>query len=238
MVRRLSRGQLSAADRAPEPRSLEAHRSRKLNDLRPSMIDNNKALANPPGRRARNTTIGSAFDVRSCHQKEYIVLSKPIPTVPVAGEESVWDFPRPPRLEHVQKHVEIVFAGTLIVNAAECFRVLETSHPPVYYISPGYISRGVLAAAAGSSVCEWKGRADYFDVVANGQRASRAAWRYAAPTSSFAAIAGFIAFYAGPMDHCAVGGERVLAQPGGFYGGWITSGIVGPFKGEQGSSGW
>lgn len=162
----------------------------------------------------------------------------PIPINPGPSEESVWDYPRPPRLEHVGKPIQIVFGGTLIVEAAECFRVLETSHPPVYYIPPNFIETGVLQPASGSSMCEWKGRADYFDVVANGKVALRAAWRYAAPTDSFAPIAGFIAFYAGPMDRCSVGGEMVTPQPGSFYGGWITPGIVGPFKGEPGSLGW
>ena len=165
-------------------------------------------------------------------------MNFPIPIKPGSGEESVWDYPRPPRLEHVAKPVQIVFAGVLIVDASECYRVLETSHPPVYYISPDFVAAGVLIPAAGSSLCEWKGRADYFDVAANGRVAARAAWRYAAPTERFAPIAGFLAFYAGPMDRCAVGGEIVTPQPGGFYGGWITPGIVGPFKGEPGSLGW
>ena len=166
------------------------------------------------------------------------MVSIPIPIRPETGQESVWDYPRPPRLEHIKKRIEIVFAGTGIVDAPEGFRVLETSHPPVYYIAPALVAPGVLRPAQGTSVCEWKGRADYFDVVANGRIAPRAAWRYQAPTDGFAAIAGFVAFYAGPMDHCAVAGEVVRPQPGGFYGGWITSDIVGPFKGEPGSMGW
>lgn len=162
----------------------------------------------------------------------------PIPIKPELGEESVWDYPRPPRLEHVGKSVEIVFGGKLIVDAPECFRVLETSHPPVYYFSPEFIGTGVLKPASGSSLCEWKGRADYFDVQAHGKLAPRAAWSYAVPTDNFAPIAGFVAFYAGPMDRCSVGGEIVTPQPGSFYGGWITPGIVGPFKGEPNSLGW
>jgi uncharacterized protein (DUF427 family) len=162
----------------------------------------------------------------------------PIPIEPQPGEESVWDYPRPPRLERVEKPIQTVFSGTLIVDARGGFRVLETSHPPVYYISPDDITTGVLQPAAGTSLCEWKGRADYFDVVANGKVAARAAWRYIAPTGAFAPIAGYIAFYADPMDHCTVGGEIVTPQPGSFYGGWITPGILGPFKGEPGSMGW
>ncbi len=165
-------------------------------------------------------------------------MSHPIPIRPESGQESVWDYPRPPRLERIEKRIEIVFAGMGIVDAPGGFRVLETSHPPVYYVAPAFIAPGVLRPAQGKSVCEWKGRADYFDVVANGRIAPRAAWRYPAPTDGFAAIAGFVAFYAGPMDRCTVAGEVVRAQPGGFYGGWITSDIVGPFKGEPGSMGW
>lgn len=165
-------------------------------------------------------------------------MSIPTPFKPETGQESVWDYPRPPRLEHIKERIEIVFAGMGIVDAPEGFRVLETSHPPVYYVSPAFIAPGVLRPTRVTSVCEWKGRADYFDVVANGRTAPRAAWRYQAPTDGFAAIAAFLAFYAGPMDHCSVAGEVVRPQPGGFYGGWITSNVVGPFKGEPGSMGW
>lgn len=162
----------------------------------------------------------------------------PVPISPGPGQESVWDYPRPPRLEWVGKRIEIVFGGEVIVAAPECFRVLETSHPPVYYISPDFVAPGALRPASGSSVCEWKGRATYFDVVAPGRFAERAAWLYAAPTRDFAAIAGYVAFYAGPMDRCLVDGVVVTPQPGGFYGGWITPDIVGPFKGQPGSMGW
>lgn len=165
-------------------------------------------------------------------------MSIPIPIKPRAGQESVWDYPRPPRLEAVEKRIEIDFAGLRIVDAPRCFRVLETSHPPVYYVAPGAVLPGVLQPAQGASLCEWKGRADYLDVTVNGRIAERAAWRYRAPTAPFAAIAGFVAFYAGPMDRCAVGGVAVTPQPGGFYGGWITPDVAGPFKGEPGSMGW
>lgn len=165
-------------------------------------------------------------------------MPRPTPITPQQGQESVWDYPRPPRLEPVSKRIEIVFAGMTIVDAPDSFRVLETSHPPVYYIAPEFILPGVMRAAQGSSVCEWKGRAEYFDVVARERIATATAWRYPAPTQGFAAIAGYFAFYAGPMDRCSVGGEVVVPQPGGFYGGWITSEIVGPFKGQPGSMGW
>jgi uncharacterized protein (DUF427 family) len=165
-------------------------------------------------------------------------MDHPYPIKPAQGQESVWDYPRPPRLEEVFKHIEIVFGGVLIVDAPRCFRVLETSHPPVYYIAPDFILPGVLEPAAGSSVCEWKGRAAYFDVLAGGRRAAAAAWCYPAPTPAFAALSGCFAFYAGHMDECRVNGEVVMPQPGGFYGGWITADIVGPFKGQPGSMGW
>ena len=165
-------------------------------------------------------------------------MPMPTPITPAIGQESVWNYPRPPRCEHVGKRIEIVFAGVRIVDAPECFRILETSHPPVYYVSPAFVAAGVLQPAEGSSFCEWKGHATYCDIVANGRIAARAAWRYETPTDAFAAIAGHLAFYAGPMDQCMVDGEIVTPQPGGFYGGWITANIVGPFKGEPGSLGW
>lgn len=165
-------------------------------------------------------------------------MNRPNRIEPLPGQESVWDYPRPPRLEAFAGRVQIDFAQMRIVDAPNCFRVLETSHPPVYYIAPQYIAPGVLVPAQGTSMCEWKGRADYFDVVVNGQVAPRAAWGYTDPTDAFAPIAGFVAFYAGPMDRCTIAGETVTPQPGGFYGGWITKAIIGPFKGQPGSRGW
>lgn len=163
---------------------------------------------------------------------------QPRPLVPGPDQESVWDYPRPPRLERVSLEARIVFGGETIVAATSAFRVLETSHPPSYYFAPADIRAGTLVPAGGGSVCEWKGRAAYFDVVAGGRRAARAAWSYPNPTGPFAALAGHVAIYPGPMDGCWIDGERVLPQPGGFYGGWITSRVVGPFKGEPGTAGW
>lgn len=160
------------------------------------------------------------------------------PIVPAAGQESVWDYPRPPRLERVDKRVEIVLGGARIVDAPWVFRVIETSHPPVYYVPPAFIAAGKLVPAAGSSICEWKGSARYFDVVGGGQVVPRGAWTYPVPSPDFAALADAVAFYAKPMDVCRVAGETVTPQPGGFYGGWITADIVGPFKGIPGSMGW
>jgi len=116
--------------------------------------------------------------------------------------------------------------------------VLETSHPPVYYIPPQDIRSAYLAPSHGGSWCEWKGRAAYFDIVVGEKVAQKAAWSYPNPTKSFAAIKDHVAFYAGLMDRCLVDGEEVIPQPGGFYGGWITSDVVGPFKGAPGTSGW
>jgi uncharacterized protein (DUF427 family) len=161
----------------------------------------------------------------------------PLPTI-APGQESVWPYPRPPRLESVPVRLRVVFDGVLIADTTAGHRVLETSHPPVYYLPPGDVSPGALVRAPGTSVCEWKGAAIYFIVVGPSRRAPRAAWAYPDPAASFRAIAGHVAFYAGPMDACFVGEEQITPQPGGFYGGWITRGIVGPFKGEPGSEGW
>lgn len=163
---------------------------------------------------------------------------RPIRLPTEAGQESVWDYPRPPRLEPIAALIEIFFAGRTIVSTHGTFRVLETSHPPTYYLPPNDIVEGVLQLPTASSRCEWKGRATAWDVVLGDRRAIRAAWSYANPTPAFRAIAGFVAFYAGAMDACFVGGERVTPQPGGFYGGWITRSIVGPFKGDPGTMGW
>lgn len=165
-------------------------------------------------------------------------MKSPQRIVPGPGQESVWDYPRPPRWERTSKHILIEFKGVLIADTRQAIRVLETSHPPVYYIPPEDIQLEYLDRTSGSSYCEWKGRAAYFDVVAGNQRAQKAAWTYPQPTEEFEALAGYIAFYAGPMDRCLVDGEEVRPQPGNFYGGWITNDIVGPFKGEPGTMGW
>jgi len=157
---------------------------------------------------------------------------------PGPGQESVWDYPRPPKLELTDKHISIYFDGELIADTERAWRVLETSHPPVYYIPLEDIRSDVLIPAQGGSWCEWKGQAVYFDILSREKTAVKAAWSYPKPTPSFAAIKDHVAFYAGPMDRCLVDGEEVIPQPGGFYGGWITEDIVGPFKGELGTFGW
>ena len=158
------------------------------------------------------------------------------PTGP--GQESVWDYPRPPRLEATDKRIVVEFAGKKIAETTRAFRVLETSHPPVYYIPLGDIDRSVLALSSGSSFCEFKGRASYYDVETDGRTAKQAAWYYPEPTGTFEPIRDYVAFYPGRMDRCLVDGEVVRPQAGGFYGGWITSDITGPFKGEPGTMFW
>ncbi len=159
---------------------------------------------------------------------------KSTPIEPGPGQESVWDYPRPPRVEDVSKHIEIIFNDIKIVDTWEAKRVLETSHPPVYYIPPKDIRMEYLVEITGTSLCEWKGRANYYTVVVGDKRAERAAWCYPDPKPAYAVIKDHIAFYPALMDACYVDGERVRPQPGGFYGGWITSNIVGPFKGDPG----
>ena len=163
---------------------------------------------------------------------------RPKPIAPGPGQESVWDYPRPPALEPVDREIVIAFGGQEIARTDRAYRVLETSHPPVYYLPPEAFADGVLQPAGGGSFCEWKGQATYFDLVAGGQRAERVGWAYPNPTAAFEPITGYVAVYAGPMDRCTVGGVEVTPQPGGFYGGWVTPDVVGPFKGGPGSMGW
>lgn len=159
-------------------------------------------------------------------------------TEPAAGQESVWDYPRPPRLQNVGERLRVIFTGETIADTVAGFRVLETSHPPVYYIPPGDLDQQYLCTVSGSSWCEFKGRAKYWSLDVNGKRAENAAWSYPQPSPAFADIAGYLAFYASRVDECWVGDERVQPQEGDFYGGWITSRIVGPFKGGAGTRGW
>lgn len=164
---------------------------------------------------------------------------RPTPVPPGPGQESVWDYPRPPRLEKVDARITVVLGGVTIVETTGAYRVLETSHPPVYYLPPGDFAAGSLVASRrGGSFCEWKGHADYFTLVAGGRREVDAAWAYPDPTPAFRPITGYVALYAGRMDACLVDGQPVTPQPGGLYGGWITPDVVGPFKGVPGSWGW
>lgn len=165
-------------------------------------------------------------------------MLKPKRIEPLAGQESVWDYPRPPLLEKVGVRLRVIFNAQVVAETTSGYRVLETSHPPVYYIPPDAIRQQYLQAAPGSSWCEFKGLAKYWTLDVNGRLSGNAAWSYPAPSPAFAGIAGHLAFYASRVDECWVGDERVQPQEGDFYGGWITSRIVGPFKGGAGSQGW
>jgi len=152
--------------------------------------------------------------------------------------ESVWDYPRPPAIEQVSDRIRVVFNGETIADSHNTIRVLETSHPPVYYIPLADIQPAVLIPVAGQSWCEWKGSASYYDLKVGDRMISRAAWYYPSPTGKFQSIMDHVAFYPGKVDACFVGDEQVRPQEGDFYGGWITSNIVGPFKGGPGTAGW
>jgi uncharacterized protein (DUF427 family) len=156
----------------------------------------------------------------------------------VAGVESVWDYPRPPRLERSSARITVVHAGVTLADSDRCWRVLETSHPPVYYVPFDDVTPGVLERARGHSFCEFKGTAGYWDLVVAGARVPDVAWSYAQPAPAYAALAGAVAFYPSRVDECRVDGEPVRAQEGDFYGGWITADITGPFKGGPGTRGW
>ena len=154
------------------------------------------------------------------------------------GQESVWDYPRPPRLEPTTHRLRVVLGGVTIADTQHAFRVLETSHPPNYYFPPDDVVAGALERTKGSSLCEFKGRAHYFTVRAGDRVANEAAWGYDEPSAAFEPIRAYVAFYASRLDECYVDDELVIPQPGGYYGGWITADIVGPCKGGPGSRGW
>lgn len=163
---------------------------------------------------------------------------RPTPIPPRPGQESVWDYPRPPRAELVRKQCEVCFGGQTIAITLAPVRVLETSHPPNYYFPPDSVLQGALVPIEKTTYCEWKGVASYFDVVRGDHVAPAAAWTYHDPSLGFEMLRDYIAFYPKPMDVCLVNGDYVRPQPGGFYGGWITSDVVGPYKGVEGSEGW
>lgn len=165
-------------------------------------------------------------------------MSAPVIIKPNLGQESVWDYPRPPRLEDFRGVIRLRFGGILIAETRNAKRVLETSHPPTYYIPLQDVAAKYLRKASGESYCEWKGTAQYYSLAIENNIAEKAAWYYPNPSPAFAALKNHIAFYASALEECTVNGEQVKPQPGGFYGGWITSNIVGPFKGEAGSEGW
>ena len=152
--------------------------------------------------------------------------------------QSVWDYPRPPRVESVAERIRAVVDGLTIADTLHAQRVLETSHPPVYYLPREDVRMDLLVSGQGGSVCEWKGRATYLTLELPGRRIVDIAWAYERPLAGYESIAGHLAFYASKLDEAWVGSERATSQPGGFYGGWVTADIVGPFKGGPGSLGW
>ena len=166
----------------------------------------------------------------------------PFAVVPQPGQTSVWDFPRPPRLVHDTREVAVRWGSTLVARTRRAVLVLETAHPPSFYLPwADVVTPLLLTAAPGASTCEWKGPARYWSLTENNAQSARTlpgvAWSYPQPLAGAEALADCVAFYPAELD-CTVDGARVLAQPGGFYGGWITPELVGPFKGEPGSSGW
>lgn len=156
---------------------------------------------------------------------------------PGPDQESVWDYPRPPVIVEDGRLVQVRLDDTLIAETRAARRVLETASPPTFYLPPKSVNLAYLRPEAGHSYCEWKGRASYFSVCVNEHCVGQSAWCYPEPFARFGAIKGYLAFYPGRVA-CYVDGKRVRAQAGGFYGGWITPEIVGPFKGEPGTGGW
>ena len=163
---------------------------------------------------------------------------RPVRIEPGPGQESVWDYPRPPALVDSTQRIRVVHAGVVLADSTASIRILETSQPPAYYLPPADVDLAALQPSTSRTLCEWKGTASYWSVRAGGPTVTDAAWTYASPTPRFAPITGFFAFYAQRLDECWVDDERVIANPGSFYGGWITSRVVGPFKGDPGTSGW
>jgi uncharacterized protein (DUF427 family) len=165
-------------------------------------------------------------------------MARPQRIEPQPGQESVWDYPRPPRVEDSAKRIRVLFNGVTVAETQRARRILETSSPPVYYIPPEDVRMELLTPALRTTFCEWKGTASYYTLTVDGNVVEQAAWYYPQPNAHYAAIEDYIAFYPGKMDACYVDDERVTPQPGDYYGGWITSEIVGPFKGDPGTLDW
>lgn len=166
-------------------------------------------------------------------------MRRPRPDPVADGQESVWEYPRPPRVESTDEHVVVELGGAVIVDTRRALRVLETSHPPVYYVPLDDVAEGALRPNPRRTFCEFKGQATYWDVVgADGRVEIAAGWSYPEPVAAFQALRGTVALYPGRMDRCLVDGEVVRAVQGDFYGGWVTSRVVGPFKGQAPDSAW
>ena len=166
------------------------------------------------------------------------MAARPAPEAIAPGQESVWDYPLPPAIMASDEEIIVRLGGVEICESSTSWRILETGHPPTYYLPRSAFRSNALVPRHGHTVCEWKGEASYLDLVGGSKIARRAAWYYSNPHPHYAAISGHVAVYAGLVDECLVDGERVEPQPGGYYGGWITSAVVGPFKGVEGSSSW
>jgi len=162
----------------------------------------------------------------------------PDPPTPGPGEESVWDYPRPPAVEPEARRIRVVFNDTPVADTTDALRVLETSHPPVYYCPPGDVATANLEREQYTTTCEFKGRAVYYTLVVGARSVVQAAWQYPDPVERYAALTDHFAFYPSTVDACYVGDERARAQEGDFYGGWMTDDVVGPFKGGPGTMGW
>ncbi len=163
---------------------------------------------------------------------------RPVRIPPGPGQESVWDYPRPPRVEAVPERLRVIVGDDVLADTVRGLRVLETAGAPVYYFPPEDVMLDHLVTSARRSACEWKGTATYRSYARSGRRIEDVAWSYEDPSPGYETLAGHLAFYAGRVDEAWVGDERAVPQAGGFYGGWITSKIVGPIKGELGSFGW
>ena len=162
----------------------------------------------------------------------------PFAAAPGPGQQSVWDFPRPPALAPDEREVQVMWGSTLVARTRGVIRALETSHPPTFYLPWADVDRALFQPASGSSFCEWKGPASYWTLQQGPRRLDRVAWSYANPLLGAEALADTVAMYAWPDLRITVGGEVARAQPGGFYGGWVTPDLAGPFKGDPGSEGW
>jgi uncharacterized protein (DUF427 family) len=167
-----------------------------------------------------------------------VIGSHPDRIEPGPGQESVWDYPRPPRLERTDALVRVEHAGATVAETTRAWRVLETSQPPGFYLPPEDVDLTLLRASTHHSFCEWKGQASYVDVVVGDAASPQAGWVYPRPTAAFEPIRDHLAFYPQRVDACWVDGEQVQPNEGSFYGGWITSKVVGPFKGGPGSALW
>jgi uncharacterized protein (DUF427 family) len=161
----------------------------------------------------------------------------PFAARPGAGQESVWDYPRPPRIVPDPREVVVRWGDVEVARTHRALRVLETAHPPSFYLPWSDVARHLLQPAPGTSFCEWKGPARYWTLVDGHDRLAGVAWSYPHPFAEALVLANCVAFYPGNLT-CTVDGAPVTAQPGGFYGGWVTPELVGPFKGEPGSQGW